>query len=130
MPTIFVLALSLIGAALSTSAAEVAAPQIQSQNATYDFASRDASEMVEHRFILKNTGSADLEIKKIQTACGCTTAELEKNIIPPRDSAKIASKLSLAGRSDEVQKTILIESNDPANPAVQLAIKGIVGNEF
>ena len=44
MPTIFVLALSLIGAALSTSAAEVAAPQIQCQEATYDFGSRDASE--------------------------------------------------------------------------------------
>lgn len=130
MPTIFVLALSLIGAALSTPAAEVAAPQIQCQEATYDFGSRDASESVEHTFILKNTGAADLEIKKVQPACGCTTAELDKNIIPPGDSAKIAAKLSLAGRSGEVQKTILIESNDQANPALQLAIKGIVGNEF
>jgi len=130
MPTIFVLALSLIGAALYTSAAEVAAPQIQCQEATYDFGSRDASETVEHTFILKNTGSADLEIKKVQPACGCTTAELEKNIIPPGESSKIAAKLSLAGRSGEVQKPITIESNDPANPTLQLAIKGIVGNEF
>jgi len=130
MPTIFVFALSLIGAAVSTSAAEVAAPQIQCQEATYDFGSRDASETVEHTFILNNTGSADLEIKKVQPACGCTTAELEKNIIPPGDSSKIAAKLSLAGRSGEVQKPITIESNDPTNPTLQLAIKGIVGNEF
>jgi hypothetical protein len=53
MPTIFVLALSLIGAALSTSATEIAAPQIQCQEATYDFGSRDGSESVEHTFILK-----------------------------------------------------------------------------
>jgi hypothetical protein len=130
MPTIFVFALSLIGAAVSTSAAEVAAPQIQCQEATYDFGSRDASESVEHTFILNNTGSADLEIKKVQPACGCTTAELEKNIIPPGDSAKIAAKLSLAGRTGELQKPINIESNDPTNPTLQLAIKGIVGNEF
>ena len=130
MPTIFVLALSLIGAALSTSATEIAAPQIQCQEATYDFGSRDASESVEHTFILKNTGSADLEIKKVQPACGCTTAELEKNIIPPGDSAKIAAKLSLAGRSGEVQKPINIESNDLTNPTLQLLIKGIVSADF
>ena len=130
MPTIFVLALSLIGAALSTPAAEVAAPQIQCQEATYDFGSRDASETVEHTFILKNTGSADLEIKKVQPACGCTTAELDKNIIPPGDSAKIASKLTLAGRTGELQKPINIESNDPTNPTLQLLIKGIVSADF
>ena len=130
MPTIFVLALSLIGAALSTSATEVAAPQIQCQEATFDFGSHDASEMVEHTFLVKNTGTADLEIKKVQPACGCTTAELDKNIIPPGDSAKIAAKLSLAGRSGEVQKPINIDSNDPTNPTLQLLIKGIVSADF
>jgi hypothetical protein len=87
-------------------------------------------ESVEHTFILKNTGSADLEIKKVQPACGCTTAELEKNIIPPGDSANVAAKLSLAGRSGEVQKPINIESNDPTNSTLQLLIKGIVSADF
>lgn len=130
MPTIFVSALSLICAALSTSAAEVATPQIQCEEATFDFGSRDAAESVEHTFLVKNTGTADLEIKKVQPACGCTTAELEKNIIPPGDSAKVAAKLSLAGRSGEVQKPINIESNDPTNPTLQLLIKGIVSTDF
>jgi len=130
MPTIFVSALSLICAALSTSAAEVATPQIQCEEATFDFGSRDAAESVEHTFLVKNTGTADLEIKKVQPACGCTTAELEKNIIPPGDSAKVAAKLSLAGRSGEVQKPINIESNDPTNPTLQLLIKGIVSADF
>ena len=87
-------------------------------------------ESVEHTFILKNTGSADLEIKKVQPACGCTTADLEKNIIPPGDSANVAAKLSLAGRSGEVQKPINIESNDPTNSTLQLLIKGIVSADF
>ncbi|NBR49446.1 DUF1573 domain-containing protein [bacterium] len=130
MPTIFVSALSLICAALSTSAADVATPQIQCEEATFDFGSRDAAESVEHTFLVKNTGTADLEIKKVQPACGCTTAELEKNIIPPGDSAKVAAKLSLAGRSGEVQKPINIESNDPTNPTLQLLIKGIVSADF
>jgi len=130
MPTIFVSALSLICAALSTSAAEVATPQIQCEEATFDFGSRDAAESVEHTFLVKNTGTADLEIKKVQPACGCTTAELEKNIIPPGDSAKVAAKLSLAGRSGEVQKPINIESNDPTKPTLQLLIKGIVSADF
>lgn len=105
-------------------------PVISCPDSIFDFGNRDASEMPEHTFLIENKGSADLEIKKVQPACGCTTAELEKNIIPPGASTKVTAKLSLAGRAGEVFKPISIESNDPANPALQLIMKGIVGADF
>jgi hypothetical protein len=105
-------------------------PRIFCEESTFDFGSRDASETVDHTFVLKNTGTADLEIKRVQPACGCTTAELEKKIVPPGESSRISAKLSLAGRGGELQKPILIESNDPSNPALQLVMKGVVGADF
>jgi len=105
-------------------------PRIFCEEPTFDFGSRDASETVDHTFVLKNTGTADLEIKRVQPACGCTTAELEKKIVPPGESNRISAKLSLAGRTGELQKPILIESNDPTNPAFQLVMKGVVGADF
>jgi len=105
-------------------------PRIFCEEPTFDFGSRDASETVDHTFVLKNTGTADLEIKRVQPACGCTTAELEKKIVPPGESSRISAKLSLEGRGGELQKPILIESNDPQNPALQLVMKGIVGAHF
>jgi hypothetical protein len=66
----------------------------------------------------------------VRPACGCTAAQLDKNVIPPSESSKLGAHLSLAGRGGEIQKPILIESNDPANPAFQLTFKGIVGADF
>lgn len=105
-------------------------PRMFCEEPTFDFGSRDASEIVDHTFVLKNTGTADLEIRRVQPACGCTTAELEKKIVPPGESSRISAKLSLAGRGGELQKPILIESNDPSNPALQLVMKGVVAADF
>ena len=105
-------------------------PRIFCEEPTFDFGSRDSSEIVEHEFILKNTGTADLEIRRVQPACGCTTAELEKKIIPPGEDAKIAAKLSLAGRIGELAKPIVVDSNDPTNPTLQLMMKGVAGTDF
>lgn len=105
-------------------------PRITCEEPTFDFGSRDASETVDHTFVLKNTGTADLEIKSVQPACGCTTAELEKKTIPPGESSRISAKLSLAGRGGSVQRPILVESNDPVDPNFQLVMKGIIGADF
>jgi hypothetical protein len=106
-----------------------ASPRIACELATFDFGTRDSSEIVEHIFELKNTGEADLVISAIRPACGCTAAELTNSTIPPGESAKLATKLTLAGRSGDIHKTILIESNDPANPAFQLAMQGKIVTE-
>ena len=105
-------------------------PRIFCEEPTFDFGSRDASETVDHTFVLKNTGTADLEIKRVQPACGCTTAEVEKKIVPPGESSRISAKLSLAGRGGSVQRPILVESNDPVDPNFQLVMKGIIGADF
>jgi len=105
-------------------------PRIFCEEPTFDFGSRDASETVDHTFVLKNTGTADLEIQRVQAACGCTTAEVEKKIVPPGESCRISAKLSLAGRGGSVQRPILVESNDPIDSNFQLVMKGIIGADF
>lgn len=105
-------------------------PHIVCDETTFDFGSKDSSETIEHTFILKNSGAADLLIAKVQPACGCTTAALEKTSLAPGESTKLNAKLSLAGRQGEIEKPIVIESNDPANPVLKLAFKGVVGAEY
>jgi hypothetical protein len=105
-------------------------PRILCEEETFDFGSKDSSEIVDHTFVLKNTGNSDLVITAVRPACGCTAAELTQSTIPPGESAKLSAKLTLAGRNGQVQKPILIESNDPANPALQLVMKGVIGTDF
>lgn len=108
----------------------LAEPRIVCDQPTFDFGSRDASEVVEHNFTLKNSGSTDLVITAIRAACGCTAANLTRQTIPPGESAELSTRLTLAGRSGELHKSILIESNDPANPALQLALVGKTATDF
>jgi len=105
-------------------------PRIACEEAVFDFGSKDSTETLEHTFVLKNTGTADLSIAKVQPACGCTTAALEKPNLAPGESTTLKATLSLAGRSGEIEKPIVIESNDPASPVFQLAFKGVVGAEY
>ena len=86
--------------------------------------------MIEHNFLIQNTGTADLEINKVQTTCGCTLAELEKSILQLGESTILKAKLTLAGRDGEIQKPIFIVSNDPENPNFHLVMKGRIGAVF
>jgi hypothetical protein len=108
----------------------LAEPRIVCNQPTFDFGARDASEVVEHTFTLKNSGTTDLVISAIRPACGCTAANLTRQTIPPGESAELSTRLTLAGRSGELHKSILIESNDPANPALQLALVGKTAADF
>jgi hypothetical protein len=108
----------------------LAEPRIVCDQPTFDFGSRDASEVVGHTFKLKNSGTTDLVISAVRPACGCTAANLTRQTIPPGESAELSTQLTLAGRSGELHKSILIESNDPANPALQLALVGKTAADF
>jgi hypothetical protein len=85
---------------------------------------------VNHTFVLKNTGDSDLIITSVRAACGCTATSLSKQSIPPGESADISTKLNLSGRTGTLRKTIRIESNDPATPALELALKGQTADDF
>jgi hypothetical protein len=107
-----------------------AAPRLTCKQPTFDFGTRDTSEVVDHTFVLENSGTADLVITAIRTACGCTAANLTRQTIPPGESAELSTRLTLAGRPGDLHKTILVESNDPANPAQQLALAGKAAADF
>ncbi len=123
------LLISRIVGVISTSNL-LAEPRIVCDQPTFDFGSRDSSEVVAHTFTLKNSGTTDLDISAIRPACGCTAANLTRQTIPPGESAELSTRLTLAGRNGEVQKPILIESNDSENPALQLVMKGFIGTDF
>jgi hypothetical protein len=122
LPVLALLALSVLPAS--------AAPRLTCKQPTFDFGTRDTSEVVDHTFVLENSGTSDLVITAIRPACGCTAADLTRQTIPPGESAELSTRLTLAGRPGDLHKTILVESNDPANPALQLALAGKAAADF
>ncbi len=94
---------------------------------TYDFKSVEDSSPINHTFHIRNQGDVELRIKKIHAPCGCTTYRLEESLIPPGGVLALPVTLNLAGRLGPIQKSLYIESSDPATPTLQLVLQGVVG---
>jgi hypothetical protein len=99
-------------------------PQLEVDTTTFDFGSAERGTTVEHTFALRNVGDAPLTITSVRPSCGCTVAELASNTIQPNEQSELKLSLSLADREGPQHKTVLIQSNDPRQPALQLAMVG------
>ena len=111
--------LVLLAAGLLT-ACNNKAPQISIEPPLQDLGTQP-QQLIDLVFEVKNTGNADLVIEKVSVSCECTTAELEKSIIPPGESAELRVKFDPAEDNlfGEIQRIIYLRSNDPIQPEAE-----------
>ncbi len=85
----------------------------------------DPSVDCRHTFTIRNDGEAALELAKGGTSCQCTTSDVPTVPIPRGMAVKVmvASKLEEEG---DFSHAALILTNDPANPTIELRIRGSV----
>ena len=91
-----------------------------------DFGEINSGKVVELTFEFENAGDSDLEIKNINTSCGCTYTTLEKKIYKPGEKGKLPVKFFSKGYRGKVIKTVTVSSNDPKNGYLRLTLSGIV----
>lgn len=84
---------------------------------------------VRHTFRLRNTGNEALEIRRVETHCGCTDLNLSHRLVPPGAETQLSITLSLRGREGHVEKYLLVHSNDPQAPCFRLGFEGRVAPE-
>ena len=82
-------------------------------------------EKIVQDFMIRNEGTAPLEISKVQPACGCTVAEFDKTIAPGA-TGKVHAAVDTKTFTGPIAKGVSVFTNDPANPQIQLTIKATV----
>jgi len=107
-----------------TAAPAIGAPQIAVVEAKHDFGAAQTGSRVSHTFSLRNSGDAELRIEKVEPACGCTVAELERKTLAPGSAVPLNVTLSLKGRRGSLRKSVVIHSNDPETPKLVLWMNG------
>lgn len=105
-------------------------PKLDCTNPFYEFGWVDGDKPVSHTFQIRNSGNADLVIKKIDAPCGCTSYALSKDILPPGFSLGIPVTVSLQGQKGFVEKSLYLVTNDPSGIPFQLSLRGTVGSEI
>ena len=102
-----------------------AEPKISVSPEAWDFGEMP-SETVSKTFTLQNSGTLPLEIKRLSTSCGCTTATVGKDNLQPGELTDLvvqfdpnAMETPVVGK---VLRIVYIKSNDPNLPELEIEI--------
>jgi Protein of unknown function (DUF1573) len=131
-PWAAILGLALLGgvAVATRSVAEgdkdAPAPRIAAEPTTFDFGKALQNKTLHKDFVLKNFGTADLEIKRVSTTCGCTAALADSTVIKPGASTTLRVDLQTRTYTGKLERKILVESNDPKSPLALKVLATIV----
>ena len=95
----------------------------------YNFGTLLEGEQVSHEFGYTNVGDADIVISKIETSCGCTVPEYDKDPVKPGERGSVRVRFDSNGKGGTQYKTIRIFSNSKED-IFELVITGEVKNEL
>lgn len=77
-------------------------------------------------FIIKNKGTAPLEILNVETDWGCTAVSYTRQI-PPGGEGKITIEVDTSGNGGKrLKKNISVDTNDPHHQKLTLTVTGVV----
>ena len=106
--------------------AAMAAPKITCENKVWEFPKVKEGETIKHKYVIKNAGDEELEIKKVRGSCGCTAATPESKKVKPGEATNIQVKFNTSNRPGKQTKYVYVYSNDPETRLLKLKITGEV----
>jgi len=77
-------------------------------------------------FTYQNTGKEPIHFKSVHASCGCTTAQTQKDQVPPGEKGEITATFTIGDRTGTQVKTVTVETDDPANPKTVLTLRTII----
>jgi hypothetical protein len=87
----------------------------------HDFGKVQQGTVLEYSFKFTNEGSGKLIIIGVNASCGCTGAIIDgKKVFEEDESGNIKVSFNTQGREGVQSKSVIVQSNDPANPQIIL----------
>ncbi|MCB1121381.1 MAG: DUF1573 domain-containing protein [Verrucomicrobiae bacterium] len=75
------------------------------------------------KFPFTNTGTDSIEILKVASSCGCTTALPSQRVFKPGESGEITATFDYQSRQGKQIKTIRVETNQENDPRIELRLE-------
>jgi hypothetical protein len=115
---------------LAMAARADGAPKIEFDRTVYDFGTTSLVESVTGTFTFRNAGDGLLTIEKPKPTCGCTVAKVSPETLKPGEKGELVFTIKLGTFPQTLAKEILVPSNDPLHPVVELGIKVALKSVF
>src|SRR3954471_17549905 len=74
-------------------------------------------------FKYQNPGKTPVHFKSVHASCGCTTAQSQKDEVPPGGTGEITATFNLGDRTGTQVKTVTVEADDPTSAKTVLTLK-------
>ena len=81
-------------------------------------------------FKYQNTGKTPVKFKAVRPSCGCTTAQTQKDEVPPGANGEITATFNIGDRTGTQVKTVTVETDDPTNPSTVLTLTTIIPQQL
>jgi len=94
------------------------------ENPAQEFQRRPEDKELAVNFAFKNSGPQPVTITKVNSSCGCTTAELPKKTYQPGESGNLTAKFTFGGRRGPQAKSISVMTDD--QKTTQLSFKCLI----
>src|SRR5260370_9184712 len=109
----------------ATAAAEEKAPRLTLVEPVKEYGEVAKGDKLDWSFLVKNTGTSDLQIIAAKPGCGCTVADFDK-VIKPGETGKVTAHVDTTNFTGPIAKTVTLETNDPSSPTSTLTIHAVV----
>jgi hypothetical protein len=110
---------------LPAGAQTTGAPKLVVAEQVLDFGTVTQGQTVNAEFKVRNEGDATLEVRAVRPTCGCTVADFDKEI-PAGGTGTIRAKLDTTNFNGPISKSLLVITNDPEKPSMNLVLKAEV----
>jgi hypothetical protein len=95
--------------------------KIAFEQTSYDFGEITEGGVVKHTFSFKNVGKVPLVITDMQTTCGCTVPDWNRNPIQPNATSEVSVQFNSAGKVGVQDKPIRVIANTfPSETVIKL----------
>jgi hypothetical protein len=98
------------------------APRVAVEPPAFSFGRVLPSRTLHKEFVLRNWGDQDLAIEKISTSCGCTAALAAVRTLKPGRSTVLRVTVDTRRDLGHVVRSVVVKTNDPAKPLLELKL--------
>jgi len=101
-------------------------PRLVVEPTAFDFGRTQPRKTLQKEFRLRNLGTEDLVIEGVTTTCGCTVADGYGKVVKPGASTGLRVSLTTGAATGRLSRSVLVRTNDPVRPRVELKVEATV----
>jgi len=120
----------IIAFALSILISLSARAELKWEQTTIELHPTPADKQAIGHFKYQNPGKTPVHFKSVHASCGCTTAQTQKDEVPPGGSGEITATFNIGDRTGTQIKTVTVETDEAANAKTVLTLKTVIPQQL